>query len=229
MVRSARYFVYHSRNFLKSQPPQGIHCLYTKGYTASISCDTVHLEQTLRTRLIAENLIYPRNIATNCCCIMAVRKTRVNKPNVKNFGDMVEHSLYLTLYEFEPHRPHLLQITVAWTSKPPSYTNFSSCEIRLYCTQYQISSFQTWSLKPNSYEVLLPSHCRAEAPHSIVLGISQFQAWPSPGGFFERANSPPPGTWKVQNPNPWGRKIVLRPHSRGIYFQKSSENPQNMR
>ena len=43
----------------------------------------------------------------------------------------------------------------------------------------------------------------------------------TPGEFFERANSPPPGTKKVRNPNPWGKKIP-DPHPREYYFQKSS-------
>ena len=42
-----------------------------------------------------------------------------------------------------------------------------------------------------------------------------------PGNFFERANSPLPGRKKVQNP--CARKIVLKPHPRGNYFQKSSK------
>ena len=41
-----------------------------------------------------------------------------------------------------------------------------------------------------------------------------------PGNVFERANSPPPGTKKV---DPRGRKIVLRPHPRGNYFRKTSK------
>ena len=38
-------------------------------------------------------------------------------------------------------------------------------------------------------------------------------------------------TWrilkKVRNPEPWGRKIVLKPHPRGNYFQISSKNNMN--
>ena len=46
-----------------------------------------------------------------------------------------------------------------------------------------------------------------------------------PGNVFARANSPPPGTKKV---DPWGRKIVLRPHPRGNYFRKTSKKTQNI-
>ena len=44
-----------------------------------------------------------------------------------------------------------------------------------------------------------------------------------PGKFLKGQNSHPPGTKKVQNPDPWGGKIVLKPHPRYNYFQKSSK------
>ena len=34
---------------------------------------------------------------------------------------------------------------------------------------------------------------------------------------------PPPSTKKVRKPHPWGRKIMLKPHTRFHYFQKSSK------
>ena len=45
----------------------------------------------------------------------------------------------------------------------------------------------------------------------------------NPWGFFERVNSPQPGTKKVQNPNPLGRKIMLKKHPWGNFCQKSSK------
>ena len=61
------------------------------------------------------------------------------------------------------------------------------------------------------------------------LTISEFQAWQfpgkPPGNVFERANSLPPGTKKV---DPWGRKMVLRPHPWGNYFRKTSQTTQNI-
>ena len=45
----------------------------------------------------------------------------------------------------------------------------------------------------------------------------------TPGKIFERENSPPPGTKKVRKFDLWGREIVLKPHHRGNYFQKSSK------
>ena len=44
----------------------------------------------------------------------------------------------------------------------------------------------------------------------------------TPGNFFERANSLPLGTKKVRNPDPWGRKIVLKSHPQSNY----SKNPR---
>ena len=46
-----------------------------------------------------------------------------------------------------------------------------------------------------------------------------------PGKFFEKANSPPPGKKKVRKPNPWSRKIVLKPQPLDYYSQKSSKKP----
>ena len=46
---------------------------------------------------------------------------------------------------------------------------------------------------------------------------------PTPGEFFERVNSPP-GTGKVQNPDPRDRKIVLKSHPGAIIFTESSKN-----
>ena len=51
-----------------------------------------------------------------------------------------------------------------------------------------------------------------------------------PGNFLKERIPQPPGTKEVRNPNLWGRKIVLKPHLQGNYFQKSSKkNLQNMR
>ena len=45
----------------------------------------------------------------------------------------------------------------------------------------------------------------------------------TPREFFERAKFPPRGTKKVQNPDSWGRKIMLKPHT-GAIFVKNLEN-----
>ena len=46
----------------------------------------------------------------------------------------------------------------------------------------------------------------------------------NPQGIFLEGLIPhPPGTKKVRNPYPWGRKIILKLHPRGHYFQKSSK------
>ena len=50
-----------------------------------------------------------------------------------------------------------------------------------------------------------------------------------PENFSEKANMPHPlGTKEVRNFEAWGRKIVLKPHPQGNYFQKSSKK-QNKR
>ena len=46
--------------------------------------------------------------------------------------------------------------------------------------------------------------------------------------FFDRANPHPSGTKKVRKTDPWGRKIVLKPHPQGNYFQIPSKKQQNM-
>ena len=48
------------------------------------------------------------------------------------------------------------------------------------------------------------------------------------GNLFERVNPHPSGTKKVRNSEPWGRKIVLKPHPRINYFEISSKKQQNM-
>ena len=65
----------------------------------------------------------------------------------------------------------------------------------------------------------------------MLLCISEFQAWPSPRAnpqemILERRILHSPVTKKV---NPWGRKIVLRPHPRDNYFRKTSKKIQNIR
>ena len=50
-----------------------------------------------------------------------------------------------------------------------------------------------------------------------------------PGNFLKGRIPHPPGTKKVRNhPDPWGRKIVLKPHPRGNYFQKSSKKHKTL-
>ena len=46
-----------------------------------------------------------------------------------------------------------------------------------------------------------------------------------PRGIFWQGEFPTPGHKESANPDPWGRKIVLKPHPRGNYFQKSSKKP----
>ena len=45
----------------------------------------------------------------------------------------------------------------------------------------------------------------------------------TPEEVFERANAPPLSTKKVRNPDPWSRKIVLKPHPRDNYFQNPAK------
>ena len=56
---------------------------------------------------------------------------------------------------------------------------------------------------------------------------------PSPGEFFERANSPSPGHRESVNPRPLGQKIVLKPHPRGQLFsirqKKNTKHEQKLR
>ena len=44
-----------------------------------------------------------------------------------------------------------------------------------------------------------------------------------PGTFLKGRISHPSGIKKVRNPDPWGRKLVLKPHPRNNYFHKSSK------
>ena len=69
--------------------------------------------------------------------------------------------------------------------------------------------------------------------HTVLLCVSEFQAWPPPpgklpGNVFERVNSPPPGTKKVWNPDPWGRKIVLGPTPGAIIFEKPAKRHKTL-
>ena len=46
----------------------------------------------------------------------------------------------------------------------------------------------------------------------------------NPQGMFLKGRIPhSTGTKEVQNSDPWGRKIVLKPHPRGNYFQNFSK------
>ena len=45
----------------------------------------------------------------------------------------------------------------------------------------------------------------------------------NPGEFFERAIFPPPGTKQVQNPDPWRRKILLKPYPGAIIFKNPGQ------
>ena len=72
---------------------------------------------------------------------------------------------------------------------------------------------------------------REGALYSLMyLSIPSLTTLPgqTPGEFLERANSPPPRHKESTNPDPWGRKIVLKPHSRGNYFQKFSKKTQKL-
>ena len=62
--------------------------------------------------------------------------------------------------------------------------------------------------------------------------VLMYQSIPSPAipsGTFLKGRMPPPSTKKVRNPDPWSREIVLKRHPRGIYFQKFSKKPQNIK
>ena len=57
---------------------------------------------------------------------------------------------------------------------------------------------------------------------SLTIPLSGQTPW----GVFERVNSR--GTKKVQNPDPWGRKIVIKPNTAAAIF-KNPAKKQKMR
>ena len=71
--------------------------------------------------------------------------------------------------------------------------------------------------------------CYLQCCYVAVNSKPDHPPWANPQEMFLKGQIlHPPGTKKVPNPDPWGRKIVLRPHHRGNYFRKTSKKTQNI-